>query len=278
MPSGVVAPPVVPPVAPAQPPPASPQPAAPPRVAAAPPAPAPQVAPAPPATAPAPAAPQVPPSRPPAAPAPSRAQPTTPAPSPRAAQAASDRPRLPRGRTVRGALRRALLVGAIDRERHKVHRRAWWRAQRTARRLRGRRRAELVAVLRSVDRMAAAGLLTTSRVELAMLTVRRNHEFWSSRPLPAPASRHAFRRDPLVYQYYPGQGLHVQPLASFGSGQRAVAHVHGRGPAARPALPRAHPCASSSTACWRSVRGATATSPSSTWCRSEAAARRGSRA
>lgn len=124
---------------------------------------------------------------------------------------------MPRGRTVRGALRRALLAGAIDRVRHDVHRRTWWRAQVAAERLSGHRRLELLAVLRGVDRIAAAGLLTTSRIELAMLTVRRNREFWSSRALPAAGSRFRFGGDPVVYQYYAGQGVHVQPLASFGA-------------------------------------------------------------
>ena len=57
------------------------------------------------------------------------------------------------------------------------------------------------------------------------LVLRRNREFWArSRVLPAPAFRTSFGRDPAVFQYYPGRGIQLQQLASWGR-VNAVAHA-----------------------------------------------------
>ena len=39
-------------------------------------------------------------------------------------------------------------------------------------------------------------------------------------PLPRPGSRITFRGDPVVFEYYSGRGLAIQPLASFGKATR----------------------------------------------------------
>jgi hypothetical protein len=124
--------------------------------------------------------------------------------------------RLRRSRTVAGALRRAWLVRAISRREYEQLRGSWWRAQRDAGRLTGTRRAELRAVLTMASRLAAARILTAGRIEPVFLTVRRNREFWTSRPLPRPGARVTFAGDPVVFEYYAGRGLAIQPLASFG--------------------------------------------------------------
>ncbi|MFP5364152.1 MAG: D-glucuronyl C5-epimerase family protein [Thermoleophilia bacterium] len=134
----------------------------------------------------------------------------------RAAARRTEVRRLRRSRTVAGALRRALLTHAISRREHDGMRRIWWRANRDMRRLRGVRRAELSAVLAMASRLAAARVLTASRLEPVFLTVRRNREFWTSRALPRPGARLTFPRDPVVFEYYSGRGLAIQPLASFG--------------------------------------------------------------
>lgn len=123
---------------------------------------------------------------------------------------------LRRSRTVRGALRRAWLSGAIDAGEHRRLRRIWWSAGQARARLGGRRRAELGAVIAVAARLARARLLTPGRLEPVFLTLRRNRDFWTVRPLPAPAQRFVFGRDPVTLQYYPGRGLQIQPLASFG--------------------------------------------------------------
>jgi len=124
--------------------------------------------------------------------------------------------RLRRSTTVKGALRCAWLARAISRRRYERLRHTWWRAQRDVRRLGGTRRAELAAVLGMAERLARARLLTASRLDPVFLTIARNREFWTTRPLPAPRARLTFRGDPVVFEYYAGRGLAIQPLASFG--------------------------------------------------------------
>ncbi len=134
----------------------------------------------------------------------------------RAAARQAEARRLRRSTTVKGALRRAWLSRAISRRRYESLRRTWWRARRDVARLSGTRRAELAAVLAMTERLARGRLLTASRLEPVFLTIRRNREFWTTRPLPAPRSRLSFRGDPVVFEYYAGRGLAIQPLASFG--------------------------------------------------------------
>lgn len=124
--------------------------------------------------------------------------------------------RLRRSTTVKGALRRAWLSRAISRSRYEALRGTWWRARRDVRRLSGTRRTELAAVVAMAEHLAARRMLTASRLDPVFLTIRRNREFWTTRALPAPRTRLSFRRDPVVFEYYPGQGLAIQPLASFG--------------------------------------------------------------
>ena len=123
---------------------------------------------------------------------------------------------LRRSTSVKGALRRAWLSRSISRSRYEALRGVWWRARRDVRRLRGTRRAELAAVLAMSERLAARRMLTASRLDPVFLTIRRNREFWTTRPLPASRARLSFRRDPVVFEYYAGRGLAIQPLASFG--------------------------------------------------------------
>jgi hypothetical protein len=123
---------------------------------------------------------------------------------------------LRRSRTVRGALRRAWLSGAIDAAEHRRLRQIWWTTGRARDRLSGRRRAELGAVIGVAARLAGTRRLTPGRLEPVFLTLRRNRDFWTARALPAPAQRFVFGRDPVTFQYYGGRGLQIQPLASFG--------------------------------------------------------------
>ena len=126
------------------------------------------------------------------------------------------RPRLPRGNDVRAALRRALLIGAIDRRHWRAYRATDRRARRALRKLSGARRGELLAVVRTIDGLAASGRLTASRQPLAFLTLRRNVDVWAKRSFPSPAERMTFSDDPAVFQYYAGRGVQYHPLASAG--------------------------------------------------------------
>lgn len=121
-----------------------------------------------------------------------------------------------RSRTVRGALRRAWLEQAISRSTYEELRGVWWRANRDRQRLSGTRRAELGAVIAMAEGLARERRLSAGRLDAVFLTIRRNREFWMTRALPRPGARVTFGRDPVVFEYYAGRGLAIQPLASFG--------------------------------------------------------------
>jgi hypothetical protein len=127
------------------------------------------------------------------------------------------------GPTVIGTLRRL----GLDDEYEPVYRHA--RAVRD--RLKGLRKRELSAVIGALQRLTARGLLTASRAPVVFLQLERNTQYWPSRPIPeAPVpkvrpcagkaglggARVLFGEDPVVFQWYPGQGLQIQELATFG--------------------------------------------------------------
>ena len=86
----------------------------------------------------------------------------------------------------------------------------------TAARLRGTRAVELYSVLTNMHNMAVAGELTQSRLPALFLTLDNNRQWWSTGPLLAPGQRVQFAGSELVWEYYPGQGIELQELGSFG--------------------------------------------------------------
>lgn len=135
-------------------------------------------------------------------------------------------------RTTLGELSRIARAGAITEDQRAAYE-ATYRHARTVRgRLGGWRGAELGSVIATVDAIARRGLLTSSRLPALLLSVQRNAEFWPTGKLPQAAqpkkqpcagkaglggARVQFAGDrAVVFQWYPGQGLQFQPLASFG--------------------------------------------------------------
>jgi hypothetical protein len=64
--------------------------------------------------------------------------------------------------------------------------------------------------------MAARGKLRAGRLYPIFLTLQRNAEWWSENDLLASGARVTFPGSELVWQYFPGQGLQLHPLANFG--------------------------------------------------------------
>ena len=121
-----------------------------------------------------------------------------------------------RGPSVRAELARLLREGAIDQAEHDARVATYNEARRAYRGLSGTRRAELRAVLRNVEAIAAARDLTASRLEPLFLILDRNREWWTTGPLIPNGRRVTFEGTQLILQYYRGQGLQIQPLANFG--------------------------------------------------------------
>jgi hypothetical protein len=69
----------------------------------------------------------------------------------------------------------------------------------------------------------------------AFLVLRRNREWWSQRPRPAAYARVTFPPSLIVFEYYPGHGMQVQPLANFAT---ANGYFLSRTPAGNQALGR----------------------------------------
>jgi hypothetical protein len=142
--------------------------------------------------------------------------------------------------SVGKALRRAYARGDIDRETYSAYSDVYSNAKSAWHRLGGNRRIELGAVITTVNQLAARSELTAGRMAPVFLELQRNTEWWSrTGRIPAnqpsegtthtphkktacttaahiAASRVEFKGDPLTFQYYPGDGLRLQPLANFG--------------------------------------------------------------
>ena len=115
-----------------------------------------------------------------------------------------------------------LAAGAIDQPHHDAWAESYDNAKETLKKLHGTRRRQLDAVISNTRAMAAAGLLIASRAPLVFLTLQRNRAWWSDGPLLRYGQRVMFAGSQLVWQYYPGQGIQVQWLGTFGRGQRAL--------------------------------------------------------
>src|SRR4051794_36936790 len=139
------------------------------------------------------------------------------------------------GTSVRQAIDAARRHGSITAARARSYRRAWSAALHTRDRLH-HYRGELASVIAVMRGIAHRGSLTGSRMPALFLQLRRNRQFWSGNPhfprrtdipsepcTPRPpgtssgaGSRITFKGSPLVFQYYPGAGLQIQPLGNWG--------------------------------------------------------------
>ncbi len=75
---------------------------------------------------------------------------------------------------------------------------------------------ELEAVIENLHGIAAAGLLTPSRLPALFLTLDRNRTWWTTGPLLSDGQRVRFGKSQIVWEYYPGQGIELQQLGSWG--------------------------------------------------------------
>jgi hypothetical protein len=118
--------------------------------------------------------------------------------------------------TVTAALGRLLHSSAIAEPAYRHYYAAYTAAKRSLGRLGGTRAEELGAVLSNVQAMAAAGELTPSRLGAVFLTLERNRLWWSTEPLLSSGERVSFPGSRIVWEYYPGQGIEIQWLGTFG--------------------------------------------------------------
>ncbi|MBV8954768.1 MAG: hypothetical protein JO179_11565 [Solirubrobacterales bacterium] len=118
--------------------------------------------------------------------------------------------------TVAGTLTKLWRAGAISTSTYRGYGSTLTAATSALRRLRGLRAIELSAVLANLHQIAADGLLSASRSPALFLTLESNRRWWTQGPLLNPAQRVELAGSELVWQYYPGQGIEIQELGSFG--------------------------------------------------------------
>ena len=118
--------------------------------------------------------------------------------------------------SVGAALRRARLRRAIGRGEFRRYRAAYDGARAAAARLPDARGVEQRAVVGTVEALADQLALTPSRFPAVFLNLRRNTRTWTQAPFPASGERRTFGRSPAVFQYVPGQGMQIHPLATWG--------------------------------------------------------------
>ncbi|MEA2216630.1 MAG: hypothetical protein QOK19_2191 [Solirubrobacteraceae bacterium] len=123
-----------------------------------------------------------------------------------------------RGPSVSAALGSLLHSGQISEAVYRKDYAVYTAAKRSIGRLSGTRRAELAAVMENVQAMAAAGYLTASRQAVIFLTLEKNQLWWTTKPLLSGTVRVSFPPSKIVWQRYPGQGIQIQWLGTFGAG------------------------------------------------------------
>jgi hypothetical protein len=134
-------------------------------------------------------------------------------------------------RVLLGDLRK----GALSQQQYSEYKHDYQQAVSTYRRLGGVRRTNLQSVVFALDRIAHGGRLTVARMPALFFQLAHNTEFWPSKPLPhippptpSPCRffakksgfvtpvRYVFDDSPIIFEYYPGNGLQLQPLANWG--------------------------------------------------------------
>lgn len=123
-----------------------------------------------------------------------------------------------RGPTVSRALSNLLHSAAISTTSYRQYLGAYVAAKHSLARLSGTRRVELGAVLANVQAIAAAGGFIPSRLPAVFLTLERNRKWWTTEPLLSSGERVSFPPSKLIWEYYAGQGIEIQWLATFGEG------------------------------------------------------------
>ena len=123
-----------------------------------------------------------------------------------------------RGPTVSAALSALLQSASIEPAAYSQDLATYVAAKRSVGNLTGTRRTELQAVLSTTQALAASHQLIPSRLPIVFLTLERNRQWWTTEPLLGASQRISFPDSEIVWEHYPGQGLQIQWLGTFGEG------------------------------------------------------------
>ncbi|MGI8845770.1 MAG: D-glucuronyl C5-epimerase family protein [Thermoleophilaceae bacterium] len=118
-------------------------------------------------------------------------------------------------KAVASALKSARAKRAISVAALKRYTRLYGLARSRRAKLKGRRGRELGSVIATLEAVALRGQLTPSRIVPMFLILRRNTQFWLRSPFPGNRGYVQFKGSQLLFEYYVGEGLQLQPLANF---------------------------------------------------------------
>jgi D-glucuronyl C5-epimerase C-terminus len=119
-------------------------------------------------------------------------------------------------KTFAGQLVRLRNSGAITAAAYATYDSSFNAALGAERRLRGTRASELEAVIENLHDIAVDGKLTSGRLPVLFEILNDNRQWWTSGPIPSGGQYVEFAGSQLVWEYYPGQGIELQVLATFG--------------------------------------------------------------
>ncbi len=119
-------------------------------------------------------------------------------------------------KTFAGQLARLRNSGAITTAAYATYNSSFNAALAAERRLGGTRASELEAVIENLHDIAVAGKLTAGRLPVLFEILDNNRQWWTTGPIPSGGQYVEFAGSQLVWEYYPGQGIELQVLATFG--------------------------------------------------------------
>jgi hypothetical protein len=134
--------------------------------------------------------------------------------------------------TFLSELARLHRTGALPTASYRADVSAYKAALATEKKLRGTRRTELSAITVNMHNIAASHQLTASRLPALMATLAANQQWWTHGPLLSYGQRVEIAGSQLVWEYYPGQGIQLQVLGTFGKANA----LYTAGAASYPAL------------------------------------------
>jgi len=107
-------------------------------------------------------------------------------------------------------------AGTISASAADSYRHTYSEALRTRSRLHGTGGEELSAAIAGLEAIAAGGSLQAPLLHSAALTLERNLQWWPHHPAPAYGTDLTLPGTYLIFERYPGHGLQIQWLATFG--------------------------------------------------------------
>ncbi len=125
-------------------------------------------------------------------------------------------PKKPAPITVPSALSKLMLRGRITSAAYHGYLNQWIGDLREEKALRGWRQQQLADVTSLLHELAASGQMTAPRLPVIFMTLKQNAAYWPNGKKLVYADRVEFPGSYLEWEYYPGYGLQLQVLGTFG--------------------------------------------------------------